>query len=859
MRILLTCALLLIATLSHAAVEPGRIVLPAGITPSHYDLELAPNAGAATFEATVGITLTFDHPTADIKLNAADLKFEQVRITDVAGAPAIDFDAREQTATLHFAAPVPAGRHVLSIHYSGLINASAAGLFYLDYAAGRISKRALYTEFENSDARRLLPCWDEPNRKATFTLTVVAPSVQMVVSNMPAARVRRLAGGMARTTFQITPKMSTYLLFLAVGDFERITRQVGAVQIGMVFKRGDAQRARFALDAAAQILPFYEDYFGFAFPLPKLDLVAGPGQSQEFEAMENWGAIFGFERYLLVDPHSSTQADAIETYIDVAHEMAHQWVGDLVTMDWWNDLWLNEGFAEWMQFKAVDHFHPQWQPWLRAAGEREEGMQLDSRTGTHPVITPIADVQQANNAFDAITYNKGMAVIRMLERQMGESAFRDGVRRYIRAHAYGNAVSDDLWQELDRTASDPVTPIAHEFTLQPGVPLIRASGGDALHLEQARFTADGATAPQVWQVPVAVRGTQGRQWSGQVSAAAAVTLPQIAAPGALVNAGQDGYFRTLYAPSLLPALVARFDSLAAADQLGILLDGAALGMAGYEPLPDVLQLCQSVHPGMPPAVQRAATIILADIARLYRGRTGEGLFTQFARTDLSRLLAATGWSPTQGEAADTERLRATLIDALSELDDPQVIARARTLFAGFLRDPDSLDSRLREQVLDVIAAHADDTSWQQLHQLAVNAHSTVEKQRLFEMLGLAHSPILAQRALDLTLTNEIVPTTRPMILNSVAVRHPQLAFDFAIAHRDLVNSWVEPGDHDLFQIHLLAGALDTAALPGLRSYADAHIDAADRGPVEAMAASIADSAKKRDQQLPQVDEWLATH
>ncbi len=205
------------------------------------------------------------------------------------------------------------------------------------------------------------------------------------------------------------------------------------------------------------------------YPLPKLDLVSGPGRSQEFAAMENWGAIFGFDRYLLVDPEVSTQADNIETYIAVAHEMAHQWFGDLVTMNWWNDLWLNEGFAQWMQYKAIDHFHPEWEPWLLALMEREQAMELDSGAGTHPIITPVADVLQANNAFDSITYDKGMSVIRMLERHVGEHAFRDAIRRYIRAHAYGNAVTDDLWQQLDQSAGGPISAMAHEFTLQPGI------------------------------------------------------------------------------------------------------------------------------------------------------------------------------------------------------------------------------------------------------------------------------------------------------------------------------------------------------------------------------------------------------
>ncbi len=257
----------------------------------------------------------------------------------------ITFDEAQQTATLKFTAPIAAVHHVLSIDYSGKINQNSAGLFALDYDSPQGpqgpsgKKRALFTQFENSDARRFFPCWDEPNRKATFTLTVTVPAADMAVSNMPAASTETLDGGLKRVRFAETPKMSSYLLFFGDGDFERVSRKVGDVDVGVVVKRGDTDKAQYALDTAAQILPYYEDYFGMKYPLPKLDLIAGPGESQVFEAMENWGAIFFFENVLLNDPKITTDADRLHIYVDVTHEMAHQWfVGDLVTMDWWDDL-----------------------------------------------------------------------------------------------------------------------------------------------------------------------------------------------------------------------------------------------------------------------------------------------------------------------------------------------------------------------------------------------------------------------------------------------------------------------------------------------------------------------------------------
>jgi aminopeptidase N len=841
---------------ADSVAGPERIVLPEAVTPTHYDLEVWPDAAAATFTAAVRIVLEVHRPTPDIELNAADLEFSSVRLSGTAALPTISFDTKLQTATLHFPTAVTAGHHVLSIRFSGRINSSGAGLFYVDYAGPHGRQRALYTQFENSYARQFFPCWDEPNRKATVALTVTAPATDMAVSNMPVAQVVKLSRGLARTTFQTTPRMSTYLLFLGVGDFERITRRVRGIEVGVVFKRGDTAKARFALDTAAQILPYYEDYFGFRYPLPKLDVVSGPGRSQEFGAMENWGAIFGFDHYFLLDPRVATQADAVTTYSYIAHEMAHQWMGDLVTMDWWNDLWLNEGFAEWMQYKATDHFHPEWDAWLLALDEREEALDQDSRAGTHPVITPIADVLQADDDFDAITYAKGMFVVRMLEQYLGENAFRAGIRRYVRAHAYGNAVTEDLWHELDRVAAVPVSGIAHEFTLQPGVPLIRVTAAPGLRLEQGRFATDASGAPTLWHVPVVVRSREGTQWQGIVSADAPANPPLPAAAGAVVNAGQGGYFRTLYSPALIGPLSDRFRSLPPVDQFGMLLDARALGLAGYQPLPDVLQLAAQVDSSVRPQVRSAVADILAGIAHFYRGLAGESNFKAYARTLLGRMFVEVGWNPVSGENVAIAPLRATLIQALGDLDDDAVTNHARELFAEDLRDPGRLRTDLRAAVLAVVAAHADPMEWAQIHMLATTARSAREKDALYELLAAAHDDKLAQQALELTLNDELEPTSRPVVLKTVAARHPEMAFDFAVLHRDQVNGWLEPGSRDLYAAQLLATSADPAARDRLRAYMEAHVPAADRGPAEAVAAMINYDIKVRAEQLPQIDAWL---
>ena len=427
--------------------------LPRTVRPSHYNVAIDPDAANLHFKGLVAVDIEVLHATPSITLNAIDLEFHKVVLSSADGAPLmgspkVRVDANAETATFTFSHPIVPGHYVLAMGYTGKIGTQANGLFAIDYDTKDGNKRALYTQFENSDARRFIPCWDEPAYKATFSLSAVVPRGQMVISNMPIERREDSDRRSSQVHFATTPKMSTYLLFFGLGDFDRTTTTQGDTEIGVVTQKGSSSQAAFALESAKAILAEYNDYFGTPYPLPKLDNIASPGTSEFFGAMENWGAIYTFEHDMLLDPAISTQADKQDVFDTEAHEMAHQWFGDLVTMSWWDDLWLNEGFASWMQARTSAKLHPEWNSALAAVGVREQAMAIDAFVTTHPVVQHIRTVEQASQAFDSITYSKGEAVIRMLEAYVGADVlarWRAPLHQGTRARQYslGRSVARD--------------------------------------------------------------------------------------------------------------------------------------------------------------------------------------------------------------------------------------------------------------------------------------------------------------------------------------------------------------------------------------------------------------------------------
>ena len=858
-----------IAFAQEAKAVPASITsqLPRYAVPTHYAITVTPDAQKLTFTADVVIDVTVLEATDKLVMNAADLTFGAATLAPAKGKAlkaTVTSDADAQTATFTFAKPLQPGTYKLSVAYAGVINTQANGLFALDYTdnAGA-AKRALFTQFEAPDARRFVPSWDEPSYKATFDLTAIVPAGEMPVGNMPVAKTTPEKDGKVRVTFGTTPKMSTYLLFFGLGEFDRITAMSGKTEVGIIMGKGNGPKAKFALDASAQILPFYNDYFGVDYPLPKLDNVAGPGQSQFFSAMENWGAIFSFERILLDDPRYTSEQTRQRIYEVVAHEMAHQWFGDLVTMAWWDDLWLNEGFASWMATKATAHFKPDWQYELNRVGSREEAMALDSFATTHPVVQKLTTVDQISQAFDSITYSKGEAVITMLEAYATSDTWRSGIRSYIKAHEYANTVTDDLWRAVQDAGAKDLVSIAHDFTSKPGIPLVKvesaqcANGQTTLTLSQAEYSRDAQDrAPLSWNVPIIAQTIGGAEVRTVLSGGkGTLTLPGCGAYN--VNVGQTGYYRSLYPEANVKALAKDLTKLPTIDQIGVLADNWALGGAGYEPFAVPLAMIDAVPASANPSLLADLTDYLSAIHDLYP--TDPALQAKAAAYTTARLTPALdrlGFDPKAGESSQDIILRQSIIATLGDMGNQKVVAEARRRFASLEGNPAALDGPLKNTWLRIVAEQADQATWDKLRAMANKADRQVERANRFSLLGRAKDDALDRKALDLALTDEPGKTNSADIISSVSVDKSGMAVDFALANYAAYEKLVDASSRSRAIGRLAGRSSDEAMVGKLEAYAQKYLTAESRKPIDQAISAIRDRVKSGAIKRAAATPWL---
>jgi aminopeptidase N len=800
MRSRLLLAVSLIALTAEAPFNfdntPGA--LPKTVVPKAYRIDITPDLKKLALTGSETIDIDVRAPTSSITLNQAGLTLQTATLD---GLPAkISEDENAQTATLAFAKPIAAGAHKLAIAYTGPIPQTPNGIYYDDYKTpAGASKRMLVTQFEVADARRMFPGWDEPAFKATFQLSATLPSDLVAVSNMPIAKTTPAGAGLKHVEFATTPRMSTYLLALVAGDMGALHGTAGGTQMNAYAPAGEQDKAAYAISIEKQILPYYNAYFGVPYPLPKLDLLAIPG-NYEAGAMENWGAITFIDNSVLFDPKTSSPDTRQNIYVTVSHEMAHQWSGDLVTMGWWDNIWLNEGFATWMETKAADHFNPSWEIWPRAHETREGAMAQDAHPTTHPIQQVIKDVSQANSAFDQISYQKGEQIIRMIEDWIGPDVFRDGMRHYMKAHQYGNATSADLWAALSSASHKDVAKVAAGFTEQPGIPLVEvtrncAGGKASLGLTQDRFTIHDPHPKKLsWMIPLTI-GAPGTPPVHLILGAEKATVPLAGCTApAKVNMGEDGYYRTQYDAASLQALAGIFPNLGAADRANLLGDQFALFVAGRASLTDYLTLLSGI------AKERNIAVwddTLAHLHRLDDALAGSALRPQFdayavslIRPEFDRL----GWDAKPGESFLDSLLRPQLIGALGRYGDKDVIAEADRRFSAFLKNPEALPAALREPVLNIVGHHADQATYDTLKKLGTQATSTEEKLRYFAAMASASDPALIRQTVAFAGAGQ-VPNGRITIFlyeASASSGSPDLLFNLVLPHEDELNKLLPP-------------------------------------------------------------------
>ena len=841
---------------------PGK--LPKNVVPVEYTLHLVPDLAGLSFKGDVNIAIDVRKPTHHIVLNARNLRIESAGLRRAGQLPLAlvpQLDAERQTLSFALARPLAPGRYQLTMAYSGVINREIQGLYYDDYATAAGNKRLLATQHEPASARLLLPCWDEPVFRAAFRLSADVPAGFKAYSNMPVARQEALPGGvLQRISFEPTPRMASYLLAFVSGELERSALVQGGVEIGVVTTAGKQAAAAYPLESTARLLRYYDDYFGVRYPLPKLDQIAVPGGFSG--AMENWGAIISNETVLLHDSARSSDAARQRVFATIAHEMAHQWFGNLVTMAWWDNLWLNEGFASWMGTKATDHLNPEWNVWLDANGSREWAMDLDARRSSHAIQQPVEDESRMNDAFDGITYGKGQAFLRMLETYLGEAEFRRGIRSYMQRHQYANATTADLWAALEQATGRPVARIASDWTTRTGFPVIDVAaqcvgGRRHITITQQPFAFDGAADPKrLWRVPVAI-GTIGADAGKPEQVLLQARTTRIEQPGCagtlVIDPASVGYFRVAYAPALFAQLRSQWPQLPAAARVKLLSDSWALARAGRAPLANYSALLAGLGDEPRLAVWKDPLYNLDLLDHLLAGTAQRAALRRFAIRLLRPPFERLGWEAVPGEAAEARRLRADLAQALADFGDAAVIAEGQARFQRFLAEPASLPAALADPVLHIAGRHATQADHDALIVLAGAALTAEEKRRYHNALNAALDPLLAAQTLPLALQTTLPPTLTGAVLAGVAdAGHIELAWAFAKEHAEALVTMQQDSDRNQLFPQVVEGSADPALADALVALVKARLPAGALPEAQRAAAVIRERAGFKARVLPQL-------
>ena len=763
------------------------------VRPGEVDVrvEVDPQSSSA-FRGEVVHRLQLDRRRRSIELHADDLVLSGA-LVECGGRKLpgrIVRHPERETVEICLAESLPPGAATLRLAFRGKLRGDLRGL----YAASAGDRRYAFTQLEAPDARRFFPCFDEPALKARFKISVTTATGNTVLSNNPVEKIEPLGRGRKTVHFRRTPPLSTYLLALAVGELVASEPvHCGDTEIRVWHVPGKERLTAFGLDAARETLARLEAYFDLPYPYEKLDLVAVP----DFEAgaMENAGAVFFRETLLLVDPESATLSEKKRAAEVICHELAHMWYGDLVTMAWWDDLWLNEAFATWMAFHVVDAWKPEWKMWNDFQHHRAAALGLDALAETHPIYVKVRTPNEATQNFDLITYEKGASVVRMIERFLGAETFREGVRRYIRAHQEANAVAADLWSALAEASGQDVEPVVRAWIEQAGFPLLRLrrverDGRSWLRFQQERFLSNPSARVNgaLWPVP----------WVGRVAAGEStrtlrqlltrrrgeIELPVRGPRFVYGNAEEGGFYRPLHDAGELAALAGALDALAPIERMGLIGHQWAAARAGHASVDGFLGLALAFTKERDPDVLVALRMPLELCARS-AGRSLGAAAQAALRARVARAFedafAASGWEPAPRERDDDRLRRAALLALVGEVGEaPELIAEARARCEAFIADRRSLEPNLADAVVALAARGGDEALFERFLAASREAKTPQDQRRFLLGVGAFAEPALIARALELTLTDAVgtqdVALLLTRLVSNRAASEPAWAF-----------------------------------------------------------------------------------
>jgi len=736
----------------------GAQRLATTIQPQHYALTLTPDLKAATFSGAETIDITLAEPTSSITLNAIEIAFQAVTVS--AGgqqqAASVSLDEQKQQATFKFPAPVPAGKATLSVHFSGILNNELRG-FYLSKTARR---NYAVTQFESTDARRAFPCFDEPAMKATYDVSLVVDAADTAISNGPiVSDSPGPVSGKHTLKFLTSPRMSTYLVAFLVGDFQCTAGDQDGVAIRVCSTPDKIAMTPYSVDVAKFVLHYYNTYFGIPYPLKKLDLVALP----DFEAgaMENFGAITYRETALLIDPKTASVGAKKEVALVIAHEMAHQWFGDLVTMQWWDNLWLNEGFASWMENKPVAALHPEWNIDQSVSGGVNGTLNVDAQPTTRSIRAKADTPEEINQMFDGIAYGKAGAVLLSVENYLGPETFRKGVHAYLAAHLYSNATAEDFWGAQTAVSHKPVDKIMGSLVAQPGEPLITFGqpANGQVPVQQKRFFLSPGIKPdqaQQWTLPVCFKAAANAQ-DCQILTPASASL-QVPASGLFfANAGGMGYYRSAYPASIYNALVASAETaLTPVERISLIGDEWAQVRSNKATIGDYLNLVTALKADPnEPVVSTALSGVNGALAQLAATPEEKAALAAWIRRTFAPEYAKLG-PPSANDGPNTRELRAELFGLLGyHGKDPAVLAQASQIAEKFIADPASVDATLGQTALSIAARNGNAALFDKLQKVYETSTNPEFQEGALHLLATFEDPALVRRSLDYAASGKV--------------------------------------------------------------------------------------------------------